>query len=746
MDPRHVCARYVARMRWRLPPAWLVIALVVATPLNAAELPPLTLDRLFATPSLVGVTPSRPLWSPDSRYVAFTWNAQGLPQRGLWIASRDGSGLRRLDTSAESSASVRDIAWSPDSTSITTLRGNELWSTSIENEHDIKLAVVGEGASDLSISPDGSKAAYLSGGDLWIYDFDSRKSIAATDVGIPRLSSLALGRYSRPEREIGPGIWGGPTYAWSPDGRTIAVHYVDRREMRKVPFPDYLAAETDPNEVRRGYPGDANELRMVGLLNVADRNLRLLELSDPAANQVVGFAWSASGTLLLDIASDTAVDRWLYTVEAGNETPQQVWHSHRDSRIYTTFAAAWHPDGKQIVFLSDVGDRYGLYAIDATVAGGTARLLTDPDYDVLGAPSMVAATDVIVFAANGVSPYERHVYRVSANGGKPQRVTTRPGQHNAYPSPDGRHLAILHSDDRTPTELYVMEMDDDTLRRVTTSPPPQFAERAWARAKYVSFPSRIDDYTIHARILEPASLETGRKYPVIFGPMYSNTVRNRWPGSYGLVQQLLVQKGYIVVQVDMRGSTGYGRRFREEFLVDFAGNDIEDIVSAVSYIQTLPHVDAERLGIWGSSYGGTLTIYTLLKKPGLFRAGVAAAAAVDPYFFGTDDVAIVRRPDSHPVIFENAAARYAANLEDHLLLIHGMQDQVVPFKTAVVLAEALIREGKDFDFALAPGATHSWSREAPYARFLFGKLLEHFDRHLGSSASNEPETPGSSAN
>jgi dipeptidyl-peptidase-4 len=255
----------------------------------------------------------------------------------------------------------------------------------------------------------------------------------------------------------------------------------------------------------------------------------------------------------------------------------------------------------------------------------------------------------------------------------------------------------------------------------------------------VSFPSHIDDYTLHARILEPANLEAGRKYPVIFGPMYSNTARNRWSGIYSLVQQLLVQKGYIVVQVDMRGSTGYGRGFREEFLTDFAGDDIEDIVSAVRYITQLSYVDSERLGLWGSSYGGTLTVYTLLKKPGLFRAGVAAAAAVDPYFFGTDDVAIVRRPDSNPEIFENAAVRYATNLEDRLLLIHGMQDQVVPFKTTVVLADALIRASKNFDIALAPGASHAWSRESPYARFLFGKLIEHFDRYLGSAALIELE-------
>jgi dipeptidyl-peptidase-4 len=308
------------------------------------------------------------------------------------------------------------------------------------------------------------------------------------------------------------------------------------------------------------------------------------------------------------------------------------------------------------------------------------------------------------------------------------------GQHQPYPSPDGSKVAILHSDDVSPTELYLVVADGRSAeRRITTSPPAEFGQRSWARARYVTFPSRIDDYTLHARVLEPVDLDRGKRYPVVFGPVYSNTVRNRWAGrNAALNQQLLVERGYIVVQVDVRGSTGYGRAFREEFLMDFGGKDLEDLHSAVEYMATLPYVDPERVGIWGSSYGGLLTIYSLFKKPGVFKAGVAGAAAVDPYFSGTDDVAIVRRPQSHPEAFARGAAQYAGNLQDHLLIIHGMQDDVVPFKTTVMLAEELMRQGKDFDFAFAPGATHRWTQRPHHARYLLGKLVAHFDRYLGA--------------
>lgn len=708
---------------------WIMTGLliVMSTTLTAQD-NDLTLDDLFATPKLTGTSPSRPVWAPDSKHFAFSWNEPGNPGRGLWVSTSDGEGLRLISNTA--SAAVRDMVWR-DANTIISLRGNHLWQTSLSRGEDRQLMPVEAGAHNLSLSPSGNQAAYIRNGDLWIADFISKQNRQLTEIGIASLSSLGKGRYSRAEREIGPGIWSGPTYKWSPDGKTIAFHSVDRREMRKVPFPNYLAAETSPNEVRRSYPGDPNEIRRVGLLDVASGNVIYLDLPGPQANQVIDFNWSPDGALLIDTASDTAVERKLFVVAPGENQLREIWRGVRESRMYTSFGSNWHPDGKKVVFLSDMGDRYGLYTIDPSKQKDTPQLLTDPSYDVLSAPSI--AGDALFYTGNGVNPYEQHVYRLSMSGGDPEQVTRLSGQNVGYPSPDGRHLVFRHSNDTTPPELYVVSSEGADAMRVTNSPLPAFTERSWVAAEYVSFPSLVDDYRLHARILKPAKMQLGTKYPVLFGPVYSNTARNRWAGNYSLVQQLLVKKGYIIVQVDSRGSNGYGRAFREEFLLGFADQDIEDYASAVAYMESLDYVDPDRIGIWGSSYGGTLSVYSLLKKPGLFQVGVAAAAAVDPLFFGTDDVAIVRTPQTEPEVFERKALKYAANLEDKLLFIHGMQDHVVPFKTTATLAEELIKQGKDFDFAFAPGATHGWSRERHYDRYLFGKLIEYFDRHLKPS-------------
>ena len=690
----------------------------------------LTIERMLARPSLTGTAPTAPAWSPDGRRLAFLWNGEGMQRREIWIVEADGTGLRRLTSAPGEAAAVSSFTWMPDASGLVHVRSDALWRTSLEGEAGLLVSLGGR-ASHLDASPDGRYVSFLRAGDLWLFEVATETLTQATTVGVPSISSVPLGRYSRPDVEIGPYVWGGPSYAWSHDSRVVAVHYVDRRNMRVVPFPDYLGEETDPNPVRRGYPGDPNEVRTVGLFRVEHGELTLLDLLDPTSNRVVDFAWSADGRLLLDRESDTAVDRWLHVVDPETGDLRQIWHDQRETRVYTLAGSAWHPDGEHVVFVGDLEDRYGLYLWGPELQA--PRRLTNPEFDVIASPQVVSDAGAIFFESNEPSPYESHVFRISSDGGGPMRITRLAGRNRAFPSPDGKSVAILHSNDLAPTELYLIEVEGgEPERRITVSTPPEFEQRSWARVRYATFPSRADGATLHARILEPPELDPSKRYPVLFGPVYSNTVRNRWASRWGLLQQLLVARGYIVVQVDVRGSTGYGRAFREDFLMDFAGKDLEDLENAVEFMKSQPHVDPDRFGIWGSSYGGTLTIYALLKKPGLFQAGVACAAAVDPHFFGTDDVAIVRRPDSQPEAFLRGAAQYAANLEDPLLIIHGMQDQVVPFKTTVALAEELMRQGKDFDFAFAPKGTHGWTSPPHYARYLLGKLVAHFDRYLGA--------------
>jgi dipeptidyl-peptidase-4 len=779
--------------------ASLVSAGLAATSVNA-QVPapaPLTVERVAALPSLIGTAPASPTWSPDSRMLAFRWNDSGWPFRDIWIVAADGSGLRRLtdlqhthpqappptgsttdalaaQAAARARSGISEILWTPDSRSLLFVARGTLFQVDISGGAPRPLPT-GPGVSDITLSPDAARLAFLRDGDLWMWTRDaSAAPERLTSLAVTGIAQVPLGTYNRADREVGTGVWGASwrPYAWAPDGRTIAMHTVDRRHIRRVPFPSYLGDETVANELRRGYPGDENERRSLVLLRVDSKALEPIPLEGPGLRGISDFEWSRDGRLLIDQVSDTGAERWLWVVDAKTPTPRLVWRDRRDTRIYPAYVARWHPDGRRIVVVADIQDRDHLYLIDPDAPTPSPVALTDGAWDVAGergAASVQVAGDAIYFTATKKNAYERHIYRIDlppvlkpgpagtkpaglkpgpagtkpepagatsdrqpGPAGAPVAITTTPGVHVPVVSPDGRHLASLWSDDVTPPELVMSETRPGAPeRRVTSSPVPQFSQHRWARARYETFKNASDGFTIHARIVEPPTLDKSRRHPVIFGPIYMNTVRNRWGGLSGTLQQFLVQQGYIVVQADVRGSVGYGREFREAFLMDYGGRDLDDLETVVNGMKSLSYVDGNRIGVWGSSYGGLVTVFALLKKPGLFAAGVAGAPAVDPHAFGPDDVAITRTPATHPDAFVRGSALHLGeNLRDPLLIVHGLMDDVVPFRTTMALAERLILLGKDFDLATAPAATHAWTAREHYAIYFYRKLVQFFDRHL----------------
>ena len=701
---------------------------------RAQAVPPLTVERIVSrAPSLFGTAPISPAWSPDGTQLGFLWNDQAMPARDVWLVDRQGHTPHRLtQATVGGDSGVSEFLWAPGG-SVLYLAGNEIHRIPTAGGPDVTQLRKGDGErTGLSLSPDGTTVAFLQGGDLWLMPLAGGTAVQATHVGVKPIGKIPLGVYYHPDVEIGGADWGDTAaYAWSADSKFIAVHYVDRRNVRRFPIPYYLTPDASLNELRRASPGDINELRTVGILDVATRSLRLLELPNPSSSHIVGFAWSPKGPLLIDRETDDCVDRSLTLFDPRAQTLRNVWADHGDTRIFNAVASAWHPDGVRILLTGDLDDRYRLYLLTPGEARPTP--LTSGPYDVDGAAIAGPGWPFIYYVSTEPLPEERQVWRIPREGGKAERISTLAGTNSPFVSPDGTTVAFLHSDDRAPPELYLGE------RRVTHSPPAEFNRTAWATVRYATFHGSTAGVDLHARILEPSNLDRTKLYPVIFGPVYSNTVRNRWVSRWEGLMQLLAQHGYILVQVDSRGSTGYGRAFREKFLSQWGNSDLDDYQDAVTYMKSLPYVDPGRIGIFGSSYGGLLTVFALFKKPGLFAAGVAAAPATDPRYFGSDDVAHSRTPSTNRELFENGrAVLYAKNLRDHLLIIHGMADDVVPFQTSVMLAEELIHQHKDFDFAFSPTATHAWAARPDDAIYLFGRLIAHFDRWLGPGQGVSP--------
>ena len=540
---------------------------LTSAPVGASP-PPLTVEDVVRPGRLVGVSPTQPAWSSDSRWLAFIWASDSEDRREVWLVDRFGARRRRLTKPpVGSQGSVDGFDWLPDGRFIVLLRDGDLWRAARSNGATIRLTRDGGAKQHVRVSPDGKTAAYLREGDLWIVPTAGGLPRRVTAIGVAGPSVVGLGTYARRDREIGAATWasGTPLLAWAPDSRTLAVHIVDRSALPQVPFPYYLGNETAPNPLRRSYPGDANESRTVALVDIATGARTAIGLPEPTGYQVVHMAWSKQGRLLVDRMSDDNVRRELHVVDPAEPArPIVVHRDERASRIYTEAASSWNEAGDRVLMHADLDDRYRIYAID--LADGSKTAVTPTDADVSGA-AVPLSNGEILYVANAPWPSERHVWRTS--GKKPVRITKRRGTHRPFVSPDGRILATLFSDDVTPPGLWVRRLNGGRAVPVAVGGTQALKRASLSRPTYTRFPGTEGSPPLAAKFWLPTEASKTRKVPVLFGPVYVNTVRNRWDGRFGLLKQLLVQRGYAVMQVDVRGSTGYGRAFREKFLFEW---------------------------------------------------------------------------------------------------------------------------------------------------------------------------------
>lgn len=745
---------------------WLVVLSLGfwGAAISQTSLDTLSVERLVSMPTLSGTPPGRPVWSPDGRQLAFVWNEHGGAFRDLYLYDLDESKPRRLtdlsgtggqvaefgqhlvDPSASTDVLIQEsearhrtgiaqFVWSADSRSLYFNHAGQVHLLRLSDGHTEVLIESPAVRSQLQLSPDGRFLSFLQDGDLWLYRFDGGYLARATQIGLPGIGQVPIGAFNARDREYSD-------HRWSADGRYIALHHVDRRDVHRMPIPSYLHSEPILHEVRRGYPGQEGLIRKVGIYDTADGLVRYLPLDEPTRRTVLTLSWSpVANVLLIQQDSYDGEHRWLFTASAEERLVRQIHHDHRPRRIYAMFNAAWSSDGQQVIMVSDHEAWYQLYSLPA--AGGPLRRLTRGDFDVTGGgfaatPLRVsAARGELFFASTEASPYEINVYRMPERGGRVQRVTLEAGTHEQWSvATDGEHIAVVSSSDSQPGELFVVASDSGEARRITHSPLPAFDDFELLQPHYVSFPSRADDFTLHARILLPSDIDPGKTYPVIIGNVYSGTARNQWtwPRPISLLQQMMASQGeYIIVQTDLRGSVGYGVEFREAFQGDWGGGDLDDLHSTVDYLKTLPYVDPQRIGIWGNSYGGMMVLFALFERPGLFAAGIAGSPAIDPFYFTQNDQHLSRRPQTHPEIFARSSLLTRGDrLEDPLLIIHGLHDDIVPFKTTVDLLERLMLQGKDFEMIVPPQSGHWWAYPEHYAVHTFRRFMQFFEQHVGS--------------
>jgi dipeptidyl aminopeptidase/acylaminoacyl peptidase len=387
----------------------------------------------------------------------------------------------------------------------------------------------------------------------------------------------------------------------------------------------------------------------------------------------------------------------------------------------------WLADNKTLWFQSEETGYSHLYLLD--VVTGKKRALTSGPYEV---QSVQLSRDKKSFyiTTNEVHPGEKHFYKLNIADGKQEKLTHLTGANEVNISPDEKWLAIRYSYTNKPWELYIQENKAGSKPiQITNSITSEFTSYAWREAEVTTFKAR-DGADVYTRIYKPAK-PNGAAVIFVHGAGYLQNAHKWWSTYYReyMFHNLLADKGYVVLDMDYRASAGYGRDWRTGIYRFMGGKDLTDNVDGAEWLVKNYNVDPKRIGIYGGSYGGFITLMAMFTTPDVFAAGAALRPVTDWAHYNHPYTAnILNEPTTDSIAYAKSSPLYYANgLKGSLLICHGMVDVNVHFQDAVRLSQRLIELGKEnWELAAYPMEDHgfvepsSWTDE--YKRIL--KLFE----------------------
>jgi dipeptidyl-peptidase-4 len=337
----------------------------------------------------------------------------------------------------------------------------------------------------------------------------------------------------------------------------------------------------------------------------------------------------------------------------------------------------------------------------------------------------------VYFSGWTTSPLEQHLFRAELDDGYVAQVTEEPGWHEVTISADGAYVLDVYSGVLQPPQVHLRKASGEYVATLEANEMPERDEYAWAGPKPVVLRAQ-DGTLLYGRLTSPPDLDPARSYPAIvkvYGGPQGQTVRNAWDASmYG---QLLAQAGFVVFELDNRGMGNRGKAFATALHLHMGGIEVQDQLVGVDYLRSLPYVDEERIGVFGWSYGGYMTLMLMTQAPEAFCAGVAVAPVTDWRLYDTH---YTERHMGDPE--ENASGytqssvlTHAENLRGKLLLVHGMADDNVLYQHSVLLIDALQQARIPFEMMAYPGKKHGIMGKTVRIH-LFEMMLAHFRRNL----------------
>jgi acetyl esterase/lipase len=754
----------------------------------------LTVRDIMREPSIAGMRPDAERLSPDGKYVVFGWNAEGREPRNLYIVPSSGGAPRILvnaeqnfeprQTPPESKLNygleVRDefvrareknlggVEFSPDSKRILFLQNTDIYVLDLENASAKPRRITrtqGAEAGARWLSND--EILYASGGNYFVLNLRETSLIQATrEANPPAFVTIA-----------------NPTP--TEDGRLLAYVVSDGSHQRALFVPNYLGELTQAPTVRRGFTDQKV------LVTKTDGSLeKAFEINLPkaeGASYIRGLDWAAdNASLIVDrIDRDTKRRQIFYVHNAGGGKAEKIIlvTEETDPKWIAPLSRIVEPnpkDNSQILFASEKDGFNHLYlayleknSLDSNLGGANPerqqnptdgggftgkvgiRQLTSGNFEIDWAKWSADAAQ-IVFSSTEAGAAEREFYSLFTDNwekakifsGAESGMKTNPQIDKISSQPV---LLYNFSKWNQPTDLFTTKVcprcggggGQFSVARLTNSVPERFRQTNWSEPKFLNIPTR-DGKQAPAKIYLPANFNARQKYPMVVfvhGAGYLQNIINGWNNYYRefMFHTILTQKGYVVLDIDFRGSAGYGRDWRTDVHDFLGGKDYEDHLDAIDYAVKNYAVNPQKVGVYGGSYGGFMVGMLVMRAPDK----IAAAAALRPVFdwknyFVSSPVYTTERlgfPDKNPEAYKRSSPiAYAEQLKRPLLILHGLVDDNVHAQDSIQLIEKLMRLEKTqfFEAMLYPSENHAFQRPSSWADE-YERILTFFDKHLKSA-------------
>jgi len=445
--------------------------------------------------------------------------------------------------------------------------------------------------------------------------------------------------------------------------------------------------------------------------------------------------WSADGSqAAVMIRAVDNKDRWIAGVDLDNARLQSRHRLTDAAWINWNFNDfGWLPDNRTLWFLSEESGWSQLYT---QTGSERPRQRTSGQWEA-SAPVLNADGSGFLFVCNRQRPGDYEVCALDLAGGQVREVTALDGVEDFSLSPDGREVLVRWSGSYLPPQLAVAPVAGGPARVLTDTRKPAFKAREWIQPEYVQVPSKHGAGAVWGKFYGPTTYEPGRRYPVVMfvhGAGYLQNVSARYPNYFReqMFHQLLVERGYLVLDLDYRGSEGYGRDWRTAIYRNMGHPELEDYLDGLDWLVAKKQGDRDRAGIYGGSYGGFMTYMALFRAPGTFKAGAALRPVLDWTQYNHEYTSnILNTPELDPEAYRvSSPIEYVDGLQDELLIAHGMIDDNVFFRDSVVLTQKLIELHKDnWEIAPYPLERHGFTRADSWLDE-YKRILRLFERRL----------------